>query len=173
MPLAAALQPALAQRCTKPSVARHAALPAGPDRQLVARRLVGCARAGPERSLSQQDQCSTSYAHSAAPQLPAAAVDATALALVSLASALPAWADDAVAYNAEGGEGLVKGLTGAFYLGLVGYFLFKTFGRRARQAREEVSLSSRARRWLHGLDAAPWRRRCRASPARSCRDRRG
>jgi len=52
--------------------------------------------------------------------------------------ALPAAAEEGVKYNPEGGEGLVKTLSGAVYIALLLYFLFRVFNRRARKAREEV-----------------------------------
>lgn len=54
----------------------------------------------------------------------------------------PALADEALKYNPAGGETLIKSLTGIFYIGLVGYFLFKVLNRRARTAREQVRLPS-------------------------------
>lgn len=51
----------------------------------------------------------------------------------------PAAAEEAITYNSAAGDGIVKAFSGILYLGLLGFFLYRTFNRRARQAREEVS----------------------------------
>jgi hypothetical protein len=49
-----------------------------------------------------------------------------------------ALAEEGLAYDSSKGEGIVKTLSGAFYIGILLYFLFKVLNRRARKAREEV-----------------------------------
>ena len=58
--------------------------------------------------------------------------------LLATLPAGPALAEDALAYNPEGGSQLIKALSGFGYVALLGYFLFKILNRRARTAREEV-----------------------------------
>lgn len=61
--------------------------------------------------------------------------------LLLLVSALPvpsALAEEGLKYDSSRGEGIVKTLSGALYIGLLLYFLFKVLNRRARKAREEV-----------------------------------
>jgi hypothetical protein len=61
--------------------------------------------------------------------------------LLLLASALPvppALAEEGLKYDSSRGEGIVKTLSGALYIGLLLYFLFRVLNRRARKAREEV-----------------------------------
>lgn len=62
--------------------------------------------------------------------LPAAAAAAAAEAAAA--------AGDALSYNPTQGEGIVKTLSGAAYVGLLLYFLTRVLNRRARKAREEV-----------------------------------
>eukprot|EP00882_Tetradesmus_deserticola_P029819 GHRQ01033435.1.p1 GENE.GHRQ01033435.1~~GHRQ01033435.1.p1 ORF type:complete len:206 (+),score=29.72 GHRQ01033435.1:48-665(+) len=59
------------------------------------------------------------------------------LLLVCAAPAGPALAEEGVAYNATQGEGIVKTISGAAYIGLLLYFLTRVLNRRARKAREE------------------------------------
>jgi len=47
-------------------------------------------------------------------------------------------AEDVIQYNNAAGDGIVKAFSGVLYLGLLGFFFYKTLNRRARQAREEV-----------------------------------
>jgi len=61
--------------------------------------------------------------------------------LLLLVSALPvpaAVAEEGLKYDSSRGEGIVKTLSGALYIGLLLYFLFRVLNRRARKAREEV-----------------------------------
>jgi hypothetical protein len=58
---------------------------------------------------------------------------AAALAAESAADAT----SGGVAYDPSGGEGLVKTVSGALYVGLVSFFLWRVLGRRARRARQE------------------------------------
>lgn len=62
--------------------------------------------------------------------------------LLLLVSTLPpvpnALAEEGLKYDSSRGEGIVKTLSGALYVGLLLYFLFRVLGRRARKAREEV-----------------------------------
>jgi len=57
--------------------------------------------------------------------------------LLATLPAGPALAEDALAYNPEGGSQLIKAVSGFGYVALLGYFLFKILNRRARTAREE------------------------------------
>lgn len=59
----------------------------------------------------------------------------TAAALAAAAAADTEGA--AVPYDPSGGEGLVKTVSGALYVGLVSFFLWRVLGRRARRARQE------------------------------------
>lgn len=63
------------------------------------------------------------------------------LLLVSAVPVPPALAEEGLAYDSSKGEGIVKTLSGAFYIGILLYFLFKVLNRRARKAREEVRKS--------------------------------
>jgi hypothetical protein len=60
-----------------------------------------------------------------------------AAAAASAATSVAASDDSGVAYDPSGGEGLVKTVSGALYVGLVSFFLWRVLGRRARRARQE------------------------------------
>ncbi len=62
----------------------------------------------------------------------------TALFLVS--GMLPACAEDIVKYDAGNGGEALKNAAGVAYVGLVGVFLIRVLRRRAKRAREEVSV---------------------------------
>jgi hypothetical protein len=72
---------------------------------------------------------------------PAPPALAAAAALGAAAAADPAagppTTESGVAYDPSGGEGLVKSVSGALYVGLVAFFLWRVLGRRARRARQE------------------------------------
>jgi hypothetical protein len=59
------------------------------------------------------------------------------VAAIALAAAAASSGADDVAYDASGGEGLVKTVFGGLYVALVSYFLWRVLGRRARRARQE------------------------------------
>jgi hypothetical protein len=63
---------------------------------------------------------------------------ALAAAAWDLAGPAAAAAEEVIKYDKSAGEGLIKSLSGLLYVGLLGFFLVKTFNRRTRQAREEV-----------------------------------
>lgn len=86
---------------------------------------------------SNSEPCSTSYAQRPAEPWDQSA-EAAAFGLLLALQATPAWADDALSYNPQGGEGIVKGFSGLLYVGLLVYFLYRTLNRNARRAREEV-----------------------------------
>ncbi len=60
------------------------------------------------------------------------------LALAAMPPEAAVAAEEGLRYNNEGGQGLIKGLSGIFYVGLLIYFLVRTLNKSARRAREEV-----------------------------------
>ncbi|GMH33511.1 hypothetical protein BSKO_01345 [Bryopsis sp. KO-2023] len=62
--------------------------------------------------------------------------DVAQLGTLALIAPLPALADG-VSYNPAAGDEFLTNLTGVLYVGLVGYFLYRVLGRRAKRFTEE------------------------------------
>jgi hypothetical protein len=132
-----------AEDCSRAGIATNAVGASGP----------GAQQHAPSGSSATDPAAAAAAATAAAPFSSAAeALSLLALAAAAMPPGPAAAAEEVIKYNAAAGEGLIKGLSGFLYIGLLGFFLFRTFNRRARQAREEVR---RRLTRAHGVSRAP------------------
>jgi hypothetical protein len=59
------------------------------------------------------------------------------LAIASLIAAPAALADEAISYDPSGGNDFIKNVSGVAYIGLVGFFVYRLFKKRAKTATGE------------------------------------
>lgn len=83
---------------------------------------------------TQQIQSSGSQALAAVDNL---AFTTCILSLLSGVAPYSAVAEEALSYNPSGGEGMIQNVSGAAYIVLVAYFLYRVLTRRAKRATEE------------------------------------